>query len=73
VGKIPKQQNAKLTARYTTLAASAVAFSKVNLEWLKRLASVKLSAEAQKALGEGMTEFTKAVAEIEQTKAVMVP
>jgi hypothetical protein len=80
VGKIPKQQNFQLAESYAAVAGSGLAFAKAIAEWSKKYASVKLSAEAAKALGEGMSEFnnamlefTKASSEIQETKQGVVP
>jgi hypothetical protein len=66
VGKITKQQNPQLAASFAAVANSALAFTKANMEWLKKYASVKLSPEAGKALGEGNSEFNNAMLEFNQ-------
>jgi hypothetical protein len=81
VGTIRKQQDGKLSAaRSKTLIVSGQALMKAGLERGKRFASVKLSAEALKAFGEGDSEFNSAIqefnlaiVEIEETKQRMVP
>jgi hypothetical protein len=66
VGKIAKQENPKLAASFVAVANSGIAITKANMEWLKKSASVKLSPEAEKALGEGTSEFNNAMLEFLQ-------
>jgi hypothetical protein len=80
VGKIAKRQNPRQAAFYAAVAGSGLADAKAMAELSRKYESVKLSAEAAKALGEGMSEFNnamlefnKAISEIKETKQGVVP